>query len=107
MDLGNSFIAGNDPLEYLKRFRKYLRHVHIKDVSPQLAAAARGKDTGIGTSEVSIGAGANADNIKNCLQYLRETDWNGVGSIECYGSDENIRTSIEFLNGVIQEPAVM
>ena len=32
-DTGNTFISGNDPLEYLKRFRKYLPHCHIKDVS--------------------------------------------------------------------------
>ena len=41
-DTGNSFISGLDPLEYLKRFRKYLSHAHIKDVSPELAAAVRG-----------------------------------------------------------------
>jgi len=104
MDLGNSFIAGNDPLDYLKRFRKYLRHLHIKDVSAGLAAAARGEDTGIGTSEVSIGEGVNGENIKKCLEYLNETDWDGVGTIECYGSDEKIRASIEFLNSVISQP---
>ena len=91
MDTGNSFIAGLDPLEYVKRFRKYLTHAHIKDVSQGLAAAVRGEETGIATSEVPVGGGVNAENIKKCFQYLRETDWDGVVSIECYGSDENIR----------------
>jgi len=104
MDFGNSYIAGNDPLEYMKRFRKYLRNLHIKDVSPALAAAARGEDTGIGCSEVPIGGGVNAENIKNCLEYLQETDWSGVGAVECYGSDENIRASLEFLQGVLNQP---
>jgi sugar phosphate isomerase/epimerase len=101
-DTGNCFIAGNDPLEYLKRFRKYLRHLHIKDVSASLAAAARGEDTGIGCSEVPIGKGVNAENIKKCIQYLIETKWDGVGSIECYGSDENVKTSIAFVNGLLK-----
>ncbi|OHB67814.1 MAG: hypothetical protein A2V70_11055, partial [Planctomycetes bacterium RBG_13_63_9] len=78
MDTGNSFIAGLDPLEYLRRFRKYLTHAHIKDVSESLAAAVRGEETGIATSEVPIGGGVNAENIKKCIEYLRETDFDGV-----------------------------
>ena len=101
MDTGNSFIAGLDPVEYLKIFRKYLSHAHIKDVSQGLAAAVRGEETGIATSEVAIGGGVNADNIKGCLEFLEETDWHGVVSIECYGSDENIRDSVEYLRGIV------
>jgi len=102
MDTGNAFIAGLDPLEYLKRFRKYTTHAHIKDVSPALAAAMRGEETGIATSEVPIGGGVNAENIKKCVAFLKETDFDGSLSIECYGSDENIRQSVEFLQGLIQ-----
>jgi sugar phosphate isomerase/epimerase len=101
MDTGNAFIAGLDPLEYLKRLRKYLVHAHIKDVSESLAAAVRGEETGIATSEVPIGGGVNAENIKKCIAYMKETDWDGVVSIECYGSDENIRASVEFLRGLV------
>ena len=100
-DTGNTFIAGNDPLEYLRRFRKYLSHAHIKDVSPELAAAARGEDTGIACSEVPIGGGVNAENIRKCIQFLQETDWSGVVSIECSGTAENIRRSVEFLRGLL------
>jgi sugar phosphate isomerase/epimerase len=96
-DTGNTFISGNDPLEYLKRFRKYVSHLHIKDVSPGLAAAMRGEETGIGCSEVPVGGGVNAENIKKCLAYLRQSGWSGVASIECSGIDENIQKSIEFL----------
>lgn len=100
-DTGNTFISGNDPLEYLKRFRKYLSHAHIKDVSPQLAAAVRGEETGIATSEVPIGGGVNAENIRQCIEYLKVTDWDGVLSIECHGADENIRQSVRFLRELI------
>jgi len=101
MDTGNAYIAGLDPLEYIKRFRKYLSHAHIKDVSPALAAAVRGEETGIAVSEVPIGGGVNADNIARSIQYLKQTGFDGVLSIECWGSDENIRRSVEFLRGLV------
>ena len=103
MDTGNNFISGQDPLEFCTRFRKYLIHMHIKDVSPQLAAAVRGEETGIGSSIVPIGGGVNAENIKKVLAMLVETKWNGVASIECHGSDENMKASVEFLRGVLNE----
>ena len=96
-DTGNTFIAGHDPLDYLKALRQYVSHCHIKDVSAGLAAAARGEETGIACSEVPIGGGVNADNIEKCLAFLNETKWDGVASLECYGADENIRKSVEFL----------
>jgi len=101
LDTGNTFISGLDPLEYLQGLRKYLSHAHIKDVSPALAAAARGEETGIATSEVPVGGGVNAENIKKCIDYMKQTHWSGVVSIECYGSDENICRSVEFLRGLI------
>jgi sugar phosphate isomerase/epimerase len=100
-DTGNTYIAGLDPLEYVKALRKYLSHAHIKDVSAGLAAAARGDETGIACSEVPIGGGVNACNIKACIDYMKQTDWSGVVSIECYGSDDNIRRSVEFLRGIV------
>jgi len=100
-DTGNSFIAGHDPLEYLKHLRPYVSHLHIKDVDAGLAEAVRGEETGIACSVVPIGGGVNAENIKNCVEYLKETDFDGVMSIECYGLDENIRASTEFLRGLL------
>jgi sugar phosphate isomerase/epimerase len=101
-DTGNTFIAGHDPLEYLKALRKCLTHCHIKDVSPELAAAARGEETGIGSSIVPVGGGVNADNIKRCIQFLQDTGWNGAVSIECHGSDENTAASVKFMRDLIK-----
>jgi len=100
LDTGNTFIAGHDPLEYCKRFRKYLVHAHVKDVSPELAAAVRGEETGIGSSIVPIGGGVNAENIRRVFAYLDETGWDGVVSIECHGSDENMQASVDFLRSL-------
>ena len=97
----NRLVARVNGIEYLKRFRKYLTHAHIKDVSEGLAAALRGEETGIATSEVAIGEGVNAENIKKCMAYLKETDWDGAVSIECYGSEENTRKSVEFLRALV------
>jgi sugar phosphate isomerase/epimerase len=95
-DTGNTFIAGNDPLTFLKGVRKYVNHVHCKDVSKGLADAMRGKETGISASVVPIGQGVNSANIAACIQYLKETNWDGVFSIESDG-EENIAPSVKWL----------
>src|ERR1035437_7228417 len=69
-DTGNTFIAGQDPVAFLDRFRDKVSHVHIKDVSESLAAAARGELTGIAVSQCAIGDGVNAPNIRRCLEIL-------------------------------------
>jgi sugar phosphate isomerase/epimerase len=86
MDTGNTFIAGNDPVKFLKRFLKRVAHVHVKDVSESLAAALRGHDTGIAVSHCALGEGVNADRIRRCLALLRDAGYPGVLSIECEGA---------------------
>ena len=85
MDTGNTFIAGQDPVEFLRRFLDKVSHVHVKDVSESLAAATRGHQTGIAVSQVALGGGVNADNIRRCLQLLHAHGYTGVLSIECEG----------------------
>lgn len=102
-DTGNTFIAGHDPLEYLKALRPYVVHCHIKDVSAELAAAVRGEETGIGSSIVPVGGGVNAENIRRCLEYLHATRWDGVVSIECHGSDENTAASVAWMKQTLRE----
>jgi len=101
MDTGNTFIAGLDPVEYMQQLRKYLSHAHIKDVSEGLAAAVRGEETGIAVSEVAVGGGVNADNIRRCIDLMKQTNWDGHVSIECYGSEENTRASVEFMRSIL------
>ncbi len=85
MDTGNTFIAGQDPVAFLDRFKDRVSHVHIKDVSDSLAAAARGELTGIAVSHCAIGDGVNAENIRGCLRVLNESGYDGVLSMECEG----------------------
>ena len=86
MDTGNSFIAGQDPVAFVKRFVSKIRHVHIKDVSESLAALVRGNATGIALSHCAIGDGVNADNIRTCLALLRDAGFSGTLSMECEGA---------------------
>lgn len=85
MDTGNTFIAGQDPVAFLERFKTRVSHVHIKDVSPSLAASARGELTGIAVSQCAIGDGANASNIRQCVEILAAAGYDGVLSLECEG----------------------
>jgi len=85
MDTGNTFIAGQDPVAFLKRLIGYVSHVHVKDVSESLAAASRGDLTGIAVSHCAIGDGVNASGIRACVKMLVEAGYDGVLSLECEG----------------------
>jgi sugar phosphate isomerase/epimerase len=104
MDTGNTFIAGQDPVAFLKRFVDRVAHVHVKDVSESLAAALRGKDTGIAVSHCAVGEGVNADNIRRCLTILRDHGYDGVLSIECEGQGgPMIERSLAWLRSTLAE----
>ena len=96
-DTGNTFIAGQDPVAFVKRFRDKISHCHIKDVSAELAAAVRGGETGIACSVVAIGEGVNAENIAGCIELLKDADWDGVLSVECEAAPGNVEKSLEWL----------
>jgi sugar phosphate isomerase/epimerase len=107
MDTGNTYIAGQDPVTYLKGLVDKVDHVHVKDVAPALAAAARGKQTGIGMSHCALGEGVNAANIKACLAMLRDHGYQGVLSIECEGQGGPlIDRSLGWLRATLNELGV-
>jgi sugar phosphate isomerase/epimerase len=104
LDTGNSFIAGQDPVEFCRRFLGKIKHVHVKDVSESLAAAARGKETGIAVSQCAIGDGVNAENIKKVLGLLRDNGFGGVLSMECEGQGGPlIEKSLAWLRRTLKE----
>ncbi len=104
LDTGNTFIAGQDPVAFCQRFLDKVSHVHIKDVSASLAESLRGKDTGIAISQCAIGDGVNADNIRRCLELLRDRGYNGVLSMECEGQGGPlIERSLAWLRATLAE----
>ena len=104
MDTGNTFIAGQDPVAFLKRFLARVTHVHVKDVSESLAKAVRGGQTGIAVSHCALGDGVNAVNIRECLTLLRDANYTGILSIECEGqAGSMIEQSLAWLRKTLSE----
>jgi sugar phosphate isomerase/epimerase len=104
MDTGNTFIAGQDPVAFLQRFKHKVSHVHVKDVSQSLAASLRGELTGIAVSHTAIGDGVNVENIKKCFDILVDIEYSGVVSIECEGQGgPMIERSLAFVRELVAD----
>jgi len=104
LDTGNSFIAGQEPVAFCKRFGPKIAHVHVKDVSESLAALVRGGQTGIALSHCSTGDGVNAENIRQCLSHLHSIGYTGHLSIECEGQGGPMLTrSLQWLRTTLTE----
>jgi sugar phosphate isomerase/epimerase len=104
MDTGNTFIAGQDPVAFLQKFKNKVSHVHVKDVSDTLAASLRGELTGIAVSQCAIGDGVNTDNIRKCFDVLVDMGYNGVVSLECEGQGgPMIEKSLGFVRTIVED----
>jgi sugar phosphate isomerase/epimerase len=104
MDTGNTYIAGRDPVTFLKLFISRVSHVHIKDVSEALAGSFRGEMTGIAVSHCPVGRGVNRENLRECLRLLKEAGYQGVLSIECEGAGgPMLEASLEWLRSTLQD----
>jgi sugar phosphate isomerase/epimerase len=102
MDTGNTYIAGQDPVAFLQKFKHKVSHVHVKDVSQSLAASLRGELTGIAVSQCAIGAGVNGENIKKCFDILVDMNYDGVVSLECEGQGgPMIEESLAFVRELV------
>jgi len=103
-DTGNTYIAGQDPVAFARRFIDRIKHVHIKDVAAELSEAMRGKDTGIGISHSAVGDGVNAQNIREILLLLKQHKYDGVLSLECEGQGGPlIEKSLAWLRNIMAE----
>jgi sugar phosphate isomerase/epimerase len=104
MDTGNTFIAGQDPVTFLDKFKDKVSHVHIKDVSESLAKSLRGELTGIAVSQCAIGDGVNRENIKKCIDILVDINFDGVLSLECEGEGgPMIEKSLAFVRSLVDD----
>jgi sugar phosphate isomerase/epimerase len=104
MDTGNTFIAGQDPVAFLNKFKHKVSHVHVKDVSESLAASLRGELTGIAVSQVAIGYGVNTENINKCFDILADIKFDGVVSLECEGDGgPMIEKSLAFVRKLVED----
>lgn len=78
-DTGNSFLAGNDPVEYVRRVASRVVHVHVKDI-PASQLPERGRVTG---TRVGVAVGDGVVDVRGIVTVLREAGYTGVLSVEC------------------------
>ena len=95
-DTGNAFLAGNDPVGYLKQVADRVVHVHIKDI-PESQLHERGKVTG---TRVGVAAGQGVIDLPGIVDALRSVGFDGVLSVEC-DTLEQARQSLPYLEGLI------
>jgi len=96
-DTGNSFLAGNDPVEYLERIADRVIHVHVKDI-PKSQLDQRGKVTG---TRVGVAAGDGEVDSPGIIELLDNAGYDGVLSVECDTFDQ-ARRSLAYLRGLIK-----
>ena len=98
-DTGNTFIAGCDPPAMVEKLLPWIKHFHVKDVAAELKEHV-GKDTGIAASEVHVGQGINADNIRRIVEHLKANNWSGVMSLETKG-EANTAKSLRWFRSLL------
>jgi inosose dehydratase len=105
MDTGNTFIAGQDPAAFLKRFLKTASAMCTSRTCQRVARRRRARPADRHrVSQCAIGDGVNADNIKKCLSLLHKQGFDGVLSIECEGqAGPMIEKSLAWLRKTLQE----
>jgi len=78
-DTGNSFLAGNEPVEMLETIVDRCVHIHAKDI-PETQLSERGKVTG---TRVGVAVGDGVIDFPGVISVLKSSGFNGVISVEC------------------------
>lgn len=98
-DTGNTFLAGNDPVEFLEAIAEHVIHVHAKDIAYEHAKEERGKVTG---TPVGCACGDGLIDWHAVVRVLKRSGFNGVLSVEC-GTEVQAERSIAHLKKVLAE----
>jgi inosose dehydratase len=84
LDTGNSWLGGGDPLEFVKVFGKRIRHVHWKDMPPEMTSQ-RGKLFGCGMGLIPLGDGVVG--IEALVKALEGIGFDGPTTLEIAGAE--------------------
>ena len=95
-DTGNCFLAGNDPVEYLRQVADRVVHVHVKDI-PAAQVALAGTVTG---TRVGVAAGDGVIDLGAVVAVLAGAGFAGVLSVECDTLDQAAR-SLPYLRDLL------
>jgi len=98
-DTGNSYLAGEEPLVWLRSIRDHLIHLHSKDISVQQSHAERGKVTG---TPVGCACGDGVIDWAAVADLCRPIPRDIVFSVEC-GTIEQAARSVEHLRKVLRK----
>jgi len=96
-DTGNSYLAGEDPIKWLKHVASRLVHVHAKDISVQQSTKERGKVTG---TPVGCACGDGVIDWQKVIEVLRKAPSDLVLSVEC-GTIEQAERSVKHLKKLL------
>lgn len=93
LDTGNSWLAGADPVEYIRRFGDRIKHVHWKDMGAEWLPE-RGQLYGCGMATIPLGDGVVG--IEQVVNALQASGFDGNTTLEIAGAD-NVLQSAERL----------
>jgi len=96
-DTGNSYIAGQDPLAWLKQVKDRLIHLHAKDISVEQSEDERGKVTG---TPVGCACGEGVIDWAKVIEICRDCPNDIVMSVEC-GTIDQAERSLKYLNDLL------
>jgi sugar phosphate isomerase/epimerase len=96
-DTGNSYLSGEDPLQWLEHVKERLVHLHAKDISVDQSEMERGKVTG---TPVGCACGDGVIDWARVIAICKTCPRDIVFSVEC-GTVEQAARSIEHLRGLV------
>lgn len=96
MDTGNSWLGGSDPVEFARRFKDKIGHVHWKDL-PKEFEKKRGKEFGCGFSPIALGEGVI--DIAGVYKIVKDVEF---CTLEI-GGDENLKKSVRYLESLAKK----
>jgi inosose dehydratase len=93
LDTGNSWLGGAEPIDYVKKFPKRIKHVHWKDMGPEWEEK-RGTVFGCGMGTIPLGDGVI--DLEAIIAALRDAGFDRATTLEVAGPD-NVRLSVQRL----------
>jgi sugar phosphate isomerase/epimerase len=97
-DTGNSYLSGEDPVEWLEHVVDRLVHLHAKDISVQQSDAERGKVTG---TPVGCACGEGVVDWAKIIEVCKRAQRDIVLSVEC-GTVDQAERSVAHLKPLLK-----
>jgi sugar phosphate isomerase/epimerase len=97
-DTGNSYLAGEDPIEWLRHVKDRLVHLHAKDIAVTQSDSERGKVTG---TPVGCACGDGVIDWGKVIEICRTAPRDIVFSVEC-GTVDQAAHSIAHLRSLLE-----